>query len=174
VTKLASCFAAIAAMVATPVFAADMATKAPPPATVPAASWAGFYIGANGGYGWDHDPTVSYTPNDILSNDLTCGGAFGGDTCIPPATFGISGALGGIQAGYNWQSDRWLAGLETNFDWSGIKGSSTSNFQGPAPQILRQPKPLSGSAQCAGVWVGSPPIIFCSTARADWLTAAWA
>jgi outer membrane immunogenic protein len=37
-------------------FAADMAVKmpvkAPPPPSAPVYSWTGWYIGANGGYGW--------------------------------------------------------------------------------------------------------------------------
>jgi outer membrane immunogenic protein len=42
--------------------------------------------------------------------------------------------LGGIQAGYNWQVNRWLAGLESDLDWSAIKGGGISNFQiGQAP-----------------------------------------
>jgi outer membrane immunogenic protein len=109
--------------------AADMAVKAPPKPVAPPAvySWTGFYVGANGGYGWK-DPTVTFTPNDANAQGFTCGGAFGG-TCAPPASFGINGGFGGLQAGYNWQLGRqWVAGLETDFDWSDIKGTGTSNF----------------------------------------------
>ncbi len=109
--------------------AADMSVKAPPaaPQSDPVFTWSGFYAGVNAGYGWK-DPTVSYTPNDGASLAGTCGGAAGG-TCVPAASFDIGGALGGIAAGYNWQFGRqWLAGLEADFDWAGLKGTGTSNF----------------------------------------------
>src|SRR5581483_1953067 len=48
--------AALVTLLATPVLAADMALKAPPPAASPAGNWAGFYVGINGGGGWN-DPT---------------------------------------------------------------------------------------------------------------------
>lgn len=110
--------------------AADMAVKAPPKAVVPAPtySWTGFYVGGNAGYGWK-DPTVNFTPNDVVANAVTCSGAFPASTCPPSASFHVDGALGGLQAGYNWQVNQsWLVGFETDFDWSGIKGTGTSNF----------------------------------------------
>jgi outer membrane immunogenic protein len=109
-------------------FAADMAVKAPPaPPPAPVYNWTGFYVGANGGYGWN-DPTVTFTPNDIIAFLGTCGGVNGG-TCAPPTSFGIKGGFGGLQAGYNWQfSPRWVAGIETDIDGSDIKGTGTSSF----------------------------------------------
>jgi outer membrane immunogenic protein len=109
--------------------AADMSVKmpvkAPPPA--PIHSWTGFYIGGNGGYGWK-DPTVTFTPNDVTVQAVTCGGDEGG-TCAPPTSFGIHGGFGGLQAGYNWQfSPQWVAGVETDLEGSDIKGTGTSNF----------------------------------------------
>jgi outer membrane immunogenic protein len=127
--KLATVIAAIA-LIGTPAFAADMAVKmpvkAPPPAPAPAYNWTGFYIGANGGYGWKDSTTVTFTPNDPTALAGTCGGVFGG-TCAPPTSFGIHGGFGGLQAGYNWQfRPQWVAGLETDFDWSDIKGTGTT------------------------------------------------
>jgi outer membrane immunogenic protein len=112
-------------------FAADLykpVYKAPlPPAPTPIYSWTGFYVGGNGGYGWN-DPSVAFTPNDAAAFGATCGGAFGG-TCPPSTSFGINGGFGGLQGGYNWQfSPQWVAGVETDFDWSDIKGTGTSNF----------------------------------------------
>jgi len=109
--------------------AADLPTKAPvykaPVAIAP--SWTGFYIGVNGGYGWK-DRTVNFTPNDIAAQLGTCSGGLGG-TCASPTSFGIGGGFGGLQAGYNWQfNPNWLLGVETDFDWSHIKGTGTSNF----------------------------------------------
>jgi outer membrane immunogenic protein len=105
--------------------AADMPLKAPPPPPAPVYSWTGFYVGANGGYGWDHR-TVSYSPNDPPANFLLTTG-------LPPpgpTSFNSNGGLGGLQAGYNWQlNPKWLLGLEADFDWSGIKGNGISIFQ---------------------------------------------
>jgi len=110
---------------ATPVLAADMALKAPP--LPPAPSWTGWYVGGNVGYGWK-DPTVNFIPNDPVSFNFTCG-SVPVDTCAPPASFRIGGALGGLQLGYNWQINQsWLLGFETDFDASRIKGTGTSGF----------------------------------------------
>ncbi len=108
--------------------AADMAVKAPPPAAAPAYSWTGFYVGGNAGYGWKGDPAVSFTPNDALTLQNTCGFGTAGK-CLPSALFGIGGALGGVQAGYNLQiNPNWLVGLETDFDWSNVKGTGSSDI----------------------------------------------
>jgi outer membrane immunogenic protein len=109
--------------------AADMAVKPSLRAVAPAPSygWTGFYIGGNGGYGWK-DPTVTFTPNDPVSQTVTCGGLFGG-TCAPPAFFNVHGPLGGLQGGYNYQVNQyWLLGFETDFDWSNITGTGTADF----------------------------------------------
>jgi len=108
--------AVVAAMFGTPVSAADMALKAPSPA--PIYSWTGFYIGANIGYGWN-DTTATLTPNDNFF------AAAGNATPFGPLSFSLSGAVGGFQAGYNWQwSPKWVVGIEGDFDFSGIKGSA--------------------------------------------------
>jgi outer membrane immunogenic protein len=132
--KLATAIAVIA-LIGTPALAADLGRPVykapPPPPPAPVYSWTGFYVGANGGYGWK-DPTVTFTPNDINAISSTCVptiATFFLGTCPPPTSFGIRGGFGGLQAGYNWQfSPQWVAGLETDFDWSDIKGTGTSNF----------------------------------------------
>ena len=94
-------------------------SKAPAMVAEPVNSWTGFYIGANGGYGWK-DPTVSYTPNDPAALLGTCSGV-GRSTCIPPASFNAQGGLAGGQIGYNWQfNPSWLVGVETDFDGPGL------------------------------------------------------
>ena len=104
--------------------AADMPLKAPPPPPAPVYNWTGAYIGVNIGGGWS-DRNVSYSPNDPLAAVLFAPPVNG----APPATsFKDSGVLGGLQLGYNWQfNPNWLVGLETDFDWSGMKGSASSS-----------------------------------------------
>ncbi len=90
-------------------------------------SWTGPYIGGNLGYRWGNR-TATITPNDDLFQSVTCGG-IGGSTCAPPTSFNVSGALGGLQVGYNWQFNRnWLLGIETDFNWPEIRGTGVSNF----------------------------------------------
>jgi outer membrane immunogenic protein len=102
-------------------------SKVPEAVVSPIYSWTGFYIGANGGYGWGSN-TANYTPNDPAAFLGTCSGTFG-STCIPPASLRMSGGLAGGQAGYNWQvSPQWLVGVETDIDWARIQGSGNSAF----------------------------------------------
>jgi len=102
-------------------YAADLPVKAPP-ASAPAAAynWTGFYVGGNAGGGWSADPTVNFAPNDSFSAQIGAGA---------PTSFRISGALGGFQVGYNWQFNQvWVFGVESDFDFSSLRGSGTSSF----------------------------------------------
>jgi outer membrane immunogenic protein len=101
--------------------AADMAprptyTKAPPMMT-PVASWAGFYLGGNVGYGWGHNNTgFDFLPNPV-------GVPFGAvNTSIAAHSKGV---IGGAQFGYNWQIGTTVFGFETDIQGSGISGSGT-------------------------------------------------
>lgn len=93
-----------------PAFAADMAVKARPASVDPNYNWSGFYAGANAGYGWGG------RSGDIVafSTGLGIPGAVAAGTI--PSFFNLrpEGALGGAQAGYNWQSGRWVFGVETD------------------------------------------------------------
>ncbi len=112
--------------------AADMPLKAPP---LPVWSWAGFYAGVNVGYGWASDPT---TLTDTTTTSLTR--VNDADTATPtfiPLGAGPSataggvgnidpkGWLGGIQGGYNWQSNALVWGVEGDIQASGQRGSVT-------------------------------------------------
>ena len=106
--------------------AADMAVKARPVAVDSSYNWTGFYAGVNAGFGWRDDP--GYTTN--LTN-CTAGGACGSGlvfavpsnlalgSALGTGSSGSSGAgfVGGVQAGYNWQSSRFLIGLEADVDY---------------------------------------------------------
>ncbi|MFT4120901.1 outer membrane protein [Bradyrhizobium sp.] len=99
--------------------AADIAARPYTKAPVPAAAydWSGFYVGVNAGYGWD-DRSVSYVPNNAI---MVTGSTF------PSSTWNNSGALGGVQIGYNRQIGRqWVAGVETDINASDIKGSAVA------------------------------------------------
>jgi outer membrane immunogenic protein len=120
--KLTLLFVAVA--FSSPTLAADMAVKAPSPVITPANGWTGFYAGINGGYGRDN-LNVNYSPNDPASVRLNAVPPFGANENFIPSSFATSGGLAGIQLGYNWQLSRIVLGVETDIDWSGIRGSST-------------------------------------------------
>jgi outer membrane immunogenic protein len=103
--------------------AADLGAPAPAPIYTKAPmavpfSWTGFYVGGNVGYGWGtarDDPSFSQPGTDP---------AF-------LATFDesdsdkVNGVIGGAQAGYNWQVNNFVLGLETDIQGSVQKGTDT-------------------------------------------------
>ena len=89
------------------------------------ASWTGFYIGANAGYGFNSNSAAAYTPNDPNAFLSTCG--FTGCPTSFPLSF--KGGMAGGQIGYNYQfSERWLAGIEADYDFASLRGSGNSAF----------------------------------------------
>src|ERR1700730_10058472 len=111
----------VALGMAAPASAADLAarpyTKAPPPMVAAIYDWSGFYIGANGGWGWGHKCW------DITN--------FPGATVVPTFREGCHDATGGVvggQIGYRWQSAGWVFGLEAQGDWADLRGSNVSLF----------------------------------------------
>jgi outer membrane immunogenic protein len=98
--------------------AADMPSKVmpvkAPMITAPVFNWNGFYAGGHIGGGW-FDSTVTNV-GAINSANFPYG--------TTHSTSG-DGFLGGVQAGFNWQfHPTWLIGIEGDFSWAGIKGSS--------------------------------------------------
>jgi len=89
--------------------AADIQRAMPAKAPVyvaPIYNWTGFYVGINGGGGWGHsDFSAPFTGSSNMSGGLV-GGTFG----------------------YNWQMNQVVLGLETDIDWSNIRGSSACGF----------------------------------------------
>ncbi len=95
-------------------FAADLPSRAPPPAYLPPPpifSWSGLYIGGQIGYAWGSDPI------DVVDF-----------TGLPPAFFNTepTGVIGGAHVGYNLQIAQWVVGLEGTVDGSSLTGTRTS------------------------------------------------
>src|SRR5262245_7911864 len=107
--------------------AADLPRKAP--AMLPAPppfSWTGFYIGGHGGAGWGTNETSF---NSICPTGGTCIPLFGNAF----AQTQINGWLAGGTVGYNWQVNPWfVVGIEGDFTWTDIKGTSPCTFEGIA------------------------------------------
>lgn len=99
----------MATMLGGPVLAADVIDSDPTPPTPQEAyesfTWSGFYVGGQLGYG---------TADTNLS---TAAASAGGD---------IDGFLGGGFAGYNWQFDSIVVGIEGDLSYAGIDNSITT------------------------------------------------
>lgn len=80
-------------------------TKAPPLA--PLYNWTGFYAGVNAGLGVGEHATDFHIPTGNFT--------FDNFTAAP------IGAIGGVQAGYNWQFGSWVLGVEADIQASGQK-----------------------------------------------------
>jgi len=86
--------------------AADMPVlKAPMRAA--AYDWTGFYLGVNGG----GSPGLSSTDVVFTSNSFLVGP---GPVALGPTSQFLVGGLGGVQAGYNWQTNATVVGLEAD------------------------------------------------------------
>ena len=138
---------ALAGMLATsslcvPALAADMPLKAPPPAPVVQPSWTGFYIGGEVGYGWSGDNNATFAPNDPPAARLLNGtiGFVGEQPVVGSVPVSRKGAVGGFEAGYNWQIGAWVWGLETDINFAHLsgQGSGTSVVQGPPAATFMQ------------------------------------
>jgi outer membrane immunogenic protein len=116
------------AISAVPALAADLPARTynkAPAVTAAVYDWSGFYVGANGGWG------SSSNCWDITNNVLAPGIPVG--PVVPAAAEGCtsgSGAVGGGQIGYRWQTAGYVFGVEAQGDWASVKGSIFSVFAG--------------------------------------------
>ena len=81
-------------------------------------NWTGFYLGINGGGGFGRS-------------------SFDGPAA-PTGNFNTSGGLVGVTAGYNWQVNQAVFGIETDIDWTSIRGR-TNNNRAPGVQTRHTP-----------------------------------
>ena len=97
--------------------AADIATRAPPPAPVPYAAynWTGFYVGGEIGGVW-------------ATSQLTVVTNFS-PSAFPPGTvdnpIDQSGVIGGFYGGYNYQINQFVVGIDGDFTWASADGTGT-------------------------------------------------
>lgn len=89
-------------------FAADVVTAEPPAGFI----WSGGYVGINAGYGWGSADAV----------DL--GGNFFQEDAGQTLDVNTDGFLGGVQAGYNWQSGAFVYGVEADLGYLGVRGDN--------------------------------------------------
>lgn len=110
--KLFAASAAVTLFAISTALAADLPARGPAVAPAPVYSspisynWTGFYAGLHAGYGWGSFKKVT-------------GGILGK----------ASGGVAGVQAGYNYQVNSFVMGLEGDVYWNGMSAKRT--FAGP-------------------------------------------
>jgi outer membrane immunogenic protein len=131
--------------------AADMAVKAPPP-PAPVYSWTGFYFGGNAGWQGIAGAGMSSAPNDaVTAGALGLGPCIAANSC--PQNYGSasgSGFIGGVQAGYNWQLQNYLVGLEADFQGVTARASTTTANGGVGGFL-----PFTGAESTREDWLGT-------------------
>jgi len=114
--------------------------KAPPLAYF---SWTGWYVGVNGGGGWgqtSHTATAGIT-------------GIPGLPALATGNFNTSGGVAGGTLGYNYQMGTWLLGVETDLDWSNIRGTFNGAVAGAPFSLSSQLQWLDTTRVRAGfVW----------------------
>jgi outer membrane immunogenic protein len=119
--KLLLATAAVCALGIGSASAADLAarpyTKAPAPYVSPVYDWTGFYVGGHVGGGWaDQGHTIR--------DDGTVGSGIGSFNSGHLGNDNLSGVLGGVQGGFNWQVNNVVFGIEGEYTWAGLRGST--------------------------------------------------
>jgi outer membrane immunogenic protein len=93
------------------------------PVATRASTWAGFYIGAHGGYAWGRDPQ-SYPPELFMMSGASLTGT------------NSKGWIAGGQFGHNWQYDRVVTGLEVDVSAADIMGNTTTSVVAFGPSTI--------------------------------------
>src|SRR5690242_20336216 len=93
-------------------------TKAPV-MVAPAFNWSGFYLGGSVGGHWGNDRITTTTDT---AGGFGVAGAAAIDA-LSPTTLKPQGFIGGVQAGYNWQVNTFLVGVEADASW--LDGTAT-------------------------------------------------
>jgi outer membrane immunogenic protein len=102
------------------------------PAADPAGyNWTGFYLGVNAGYSWGHT-TADTAQGPAVAGQYATGPCDNNGALATGCSFSTSsdpkGAIGGIQAGYNYQVGAMVYGIEVDFDLRDQSDSSTTVF----------------------------------------------
>ena len=130
--------------------AADMPAKAGPRAEPFYSSWAGFYLGIHGGYGWgdvNFDEDIS-----PFSNPRPRGGLVGG------------------HAGYLWQWSNWVGGLEIDYSAASLKQDQSVVIEDVIITTITLSSKIDalGSARARLGWLWTPNLLAYGTAGLGW------
>ncbi|MBX9827514.1 MAG: outer membrane beta-barrel protein [Xanthobacteraceae bacterium] len=116
-----ACFAAASAQAAPP-------PKKPPPVFAPTLNWSGLYAGGNLGGTWSRTDVGSYNglvfPPFLFPGPILVPGTIGSLSATKGRDTSV---LGGAQAGYNWQRDRLVFGIEADVVGTGLRNEATTS-----------------------------------------------
>jgi outer membrane immunogenic protein len=107
-----------------PAVAADLPVNAPVADAVPSYNWTGFYVGLNAGAAFsrgDATTTTAFSSVGYLDPTGVTSVNASGSNRFNTTTF-----TGGVQAGYNWQADSIVFGVETDFNYFNPSGSTSA------------------------------------------------
>jgi opacity protein-like surface antigen len=128
------------------------------PIAAPPSSWAGFYLGAHGGYGWGDSP--SSFPLVLLGGTGTVDGT------------NSKGWVAGGQFGYNWQYTRFVTGFELDLSAADIKGNSNTvafTISGrPATDAFDVKVKYLGTVRGRLGWLPTDSVLLYGTAGLAW------
>jgi outer membrane immunogenic protein len=113
----------------------------------PVYDWTGFYLGANGGYGWDAGGSTELSTDDDTPTNLGDSSTFSRGAI---GDLDSEGWFGGLQAGYNLQSGMIVFGAEADIQVSDIGDSISGSFSNPNGTV-----PISGSTSLDVDWFGT-------------------
>jgi outer membrane immunogenic protein len=111
-------------------------------------TWTGFYVGANAGY------SAGKFDTDTLFSDA----GFGTPLFAPgPSSSKVKGGIGGAQVGYNLQAGMWLAGVETDIQFSIRRVSAITQCPGAIcnPSITAFDAPVTLTSNQNLDWFGT-------------------
>jgi len=100
--------------------AADLPAKALPyTAAAPASSWTGFYVGGTAGVGWGNEASDVALSSSLVQDFSP----------IVPGNYKkrMLGFTGGVEAGYNFQFNSLVLGVESDFSYADVNGSANAN-----------------------------------------------
>jgi len=118
---MSAIFAAAAFLTPVAASAADLKPvyKAPP-APVATFNWTGFYVGGSVGARWmEGDWNTTCLQTGLAGTTCPNTAGFPGRiTTDNPASFDATSFRGGVYAGFNWQVNTWVFGIEGDWAWA--------------------------------------------------------
>jgi outer membrane immunogenic protein len=168
----------IAGCLSGPSFAADLPAQMPAkaPYSAPSVNWSGFYIGLNAGGAWSRADLGTSTIFDPAN-----GAGYFGDVAstnlfnsVGNQRANASGFIGGAQAGFNWQLDNFVAGLETDFQSFHQSGSSKATAIYPTGGAAGAPFTISQSFSTDWLWTLRPRVGFAANSALIYATGGLA
>jgi outer membrane immunogenic protein len=115
-------------------YAADMGLpmKAPPaPPPIPYTNWQGFYIGGVVGAARLNETARPGIVNNASTGKSPCGssGQIGYNN-RGNCSVGVTGALAGVEVGYDWQDRYFVYGVAADWTWTGLKKTQSGRASG--------------------------------------------